>query len=98
MGSLFPRRLAVGVIVGVCAAALWLPATSRAQDSLEKLRKALNAPLPTTSKPLTEEEYGRIAEPIKKLKTISELRRAYFLGEWRRYFILGPETRKRIDV
>src|ERR1022692_3713301 len=102
MGPLVNQHRALGVIVGVCAVALWLPATSRAQDPVEKLRSALESPLPTTFDPkLTAERSKKIQAALGELKTISQRRRAFFLTEWSQYanlpFIKNNNIRDEIE-
>ena len=95
MGPLFPRRLAVGIIAGVCALALGLPATSRAQDPVEKLRQALKNPPPSSKDArLNAERSKRIQAALGELKTIAQRRRAFFLTEWSQYanLLFGDNT------
>jgi HEAT repeat protein len=91
MGPLFLRRClswhGFCLIAGFCA--LVLPAVSRAADPVDQLRDALKilTTSSTATKKVSELERKKKREEVKdtiipKLKTISQLRRAYLLVEW----------------
>jgi hypothetical protein len=88
MGALFQRRCAswnhLGMLAGVCAAALLVPSISRAADPVEQLRDALKIDVESVKPDLQKLERRKkaIEAAISELKSISQLRRAFFLKEW----------------
>ena len=60
-------------LAGVSAVAILVPASARADDAVEVLKRTLN-----------DGTLEQVAKDIESLKTLSDLRRAYFLGEWPR--------------
>jgi HEAT repeat protein len=81
MRSNISMRFALGAIVAVWTVMLGLPTSSQAQDPVEKLRQALKSS-PGTSK---VERSKKVQAAMTELKTLSQLRRAFFLTEWSPY-------------
>jgi HEAT repeat protein len=72
MGRSFSSWHRLWLLVGV--AALWAPTATRADDAVEVLKQRLLDPKARPAK---------IAEDANRLRTISDLRRGYFLVEWK---------------
>jgi HEAT repeat protein len=98
MGPFIQRRIAswpkVCLLAGICAAAL-VPSISRGADPVEQIREALKIQIsPLDPKlELAAKRDRLIKSAILDLKTISQLRRAYFLKQWAHH--LKPEKAEK---
>jgi HEAT repeat protein len=72
----------MGLLLGVCALAL-VPGIVGATDPVEALKQALKINLDSDNREMQlKQRPEKVANAIKELKTITQLRRAYFLKEW----------------
>ena len=72
----------LGMLLAACTLALAAPAQVRADDPVETLRDALKINLDGDRDLQMKQRPEKVANAIKELKTITQLRRAYFLKEW----------------
>ncbi len=75
------------LLVGIGAAALLAPAAARADDAVETLKRTLK-----------EKRWAEVAKDAQKLKTLADLRRAYFLKEWQFARGVAEKTRDGIGA
>ena len=81
--------------VGLCAAFILAPASARATDPVKDLENALRIDPQQLIEPA--EQRKLVDKILPKLKTLPELRGAYFLKEWLPYVKFDKDTKKHLD-